>query len=81
MDAESRRNHIRRRLEPSAKPLSAGRLGQDLSVSRQVIVSDIALLRAAGPPCWPPTAATCWPAHTIEARLGELGFLWQDQTR
>ncbi|SPT55020.1 Probable transcription repressor NiaR [Actinomyces bovis] len=50
MDADSRRNCIRRRLESATKPLSAGRLGQDLGVSRQVIVGDIALLRASGTP-------------------------------
>lgn len=50
MEAETRRHRIHQRLESSRAPLSAGRLGQELGVSRQVIVGDIALLRAAGTP-------------------------------
>ena len=48
MDANQRRQTIASRLSESSRPLSAGRLAQELSVSRQVIVGDVALLRAGG---------------------------------
>lgn len=46
MSGEERRNRIRERL--GAEPLSAGALAKELGVSRQVIVQDVALLRAEG---------------------------------
>ena len=48
MDAQTRRQHIARRLRESAGPLSAAALARELSVSRQIIVGDVALLRAGG---------------------------------
>lgn len=48
MDAQQRRQWIARRLADSSQPLSAGALARELSVSRQVIVGDVALLRAGG---------------------------------
>lgn len=48
MDALDRRQAIARRLQQSDKPLSATSLAQQFDVSRQVIVGDIALLRAGG---------------------------------
>ena len=48
MDAADRRNTILRRLEGTTTPLPAARLGEDLGVSRQIIVGDVALLRASG---------------------------------
>ena len=48
MDAADRRNAILRRLEGTTTPLPAARLGEDLGVSRQIIVGDVALLRASG---------------------------------
>ena len=48
MDALDRRQAIARRLQQSDKPLSATALAQQFDVSRQVIVGDIALLRASG---------------------------------
>ncbi|MCI9557289.1 MAG: transcription repressor NadR [Lawsonibacter sp.] len=39
---------IASRLAESSQPLSAGSLAQELSVSRQIIVGDVALLRAGG---------------------------------
>ena len=50
MNAQTRRETILSRLEASAAPVSATVLAGDLSVSRQVIVGDIALLRAGGSP-------------------------------
>ena len=47
MKAEERREDIARTLT-SAKPISAATLAQRFSVSRQIIVGDIALLRASG---------------------------------
>ena len=49
MNAKTRREHILTALEQACEPVSATALGE-LKVSRQVIVGDIALLRAAGTP-------------------------------
>lgn len=46
--AFDRRNHIKNTLENSSKPVTAARFAGELSVSRQIIVSDVAILRASG---------------------------------
>ena len=48
MDAQERRAAIARVLEQAQTPVSATALAKECSVSRQIIVGDIALLRAAG---------------------------------
>ncbi len=48
MTAAERRNQILVCLQGQAKPVSASALAKELSVSRQIIVGDVALLRAAG---------------------------------
>ncbi len=48
MDATLRRNGILQQLTQSTTPVSATTLAKEFQVSRQVIVGDIALLRAAG---------------------------------
>ena len=48
MKAEQRRDAILSRLKSSAAPLSATALAREFGVSRQVVVGDIALLRAYG---------------------------------
>ena len=48
MGAADRRNAILKKLEDTTAPLPAARLGEDLGVSRQIIVGDVALLRASG---------------------------------
>ncbi|RKI70140.1 transcription repressor NadR [bacterium 1xD42-67] len=48
MDAQQRRQIIARRLAASPAPLSAAALAKELAVSRQIIVGDVALLRAGG---------------------------------
>ena len=48
MNAETRRKEIITRLTGLTSPLSASKLAENLNVSRQVIVQDIALLRASG---------------------------------
>lgn len=48
MDAQTRRQEIARRLEREKNPISATALAREFSVSRQVVVGDIALLRATG---------------------------------
>lgn len=48
MNAAERRKRILKRLKEADKPLSATALAGELSVSRQIIVGDVALLRAAG---------------------------------
>lgn len=48
MTAQERREAISRRLAQSEAPVSATALARTLGVSRQIIVGDIALLRAGG---------------------------------
>ena len=48
MNAQQRRDYILERLKAAAQPVSATALAGELGVSRQIIVGDIALLRAAG---------------------------------
>ena len=48
MQAESRRQNIIEMLRNSKGPVSAGKLAGMFGVSRQIIVGDIALLRASG---------------------------------
>lgn len=48
MDAQTRRQAIAHRLEQEKAPVSATALAREFSVSRQIIVGDIALLRAGG---------------------------------
>ena len=48
MDAERRRRAIRTMLEGAEGPVSAAALAREFSVSRQIIVGDVALLRAGG---------------------------------
>lgn len=48
MDATARRNALLQQLNQTKTPISATALSKEFQVSRQVIVGDIALLRAAG---------------------------------
>ncbi|MBO7297749.1 MAG: transcription repressor NadR [Clostridia bacterium] len=48
MNGEERRKKIIKRLQASATPISASFFSKEFSVTRQIIVADIALLRAAG---------------------------------
>lgn len=48
MQAEERRQAILEHLRQSSRPVSAGYFAERFSVSRQVVVGDVALLRAAG---------------------------------
>ena len=48
MDSEARREALAERLRGAEGPLSAAALARELNVSRQVIVGDVALLRAGG---------------------------------
>lgn len=48
MDGDQRREEIKKMLDNTKEPLSGGRLGKTFKVSRQVIVQDVALLRATG---------------------------------
>ena len=48
MESNKRREEIKSILAESSTPVSAARLADKLRVSRQIIVGDVALLRAAG---------------------------------
>ena len=80
-DGEARRAGILAALRPGAEPQSAGALGEKFGVSRQVIVQDIALLRASGAPVIstnrgyvlssPPRAERVFKVRHTEAEVGE----------
>lgn len=48
MDAKERRKYILERIAKTETPLSASAIASELSVSRQVIVGDVSILRAEG---------------------------------
>lgn len=48
MDGVKRREAILFKLESAEKPMSASRFAKEFKVSRQIVVGDVALLRAAG---------------------------------
>jgi len=50
MDTKIRREKIHNLLNEACEPISASALAEEFSVSRQIIVGDIALLRAGGSP-------------------------------
>lgn len=50
LDGQARRNAILQTLETAETPVSAAALARALGVSRQIIVGDVALLRAGGHP-------------------------------
>ena len=50
MTSTQRRQALLEALQTESAPLSASRLAKTLSVSRQLVVGDVALLRAAGQP-------------------------------
>ena len=48
MTGSDRRQEILKNIKESDRPVSGSKLAKDYDVSRQVIVQDIALLRASG---------------------------------
>lgn len=78
MDAAQRRREILEQLTQSGQPVSAGSLAERFHVSRQVIVGDVALLRAASAPIsatprgyvLPREPASGGILHTIACRHG-----------
>lgn len=64
MNGETRRNCILKKLFHTTQPISASKIAKEMGVSRQIIVGDIALLRAQG--------------HEINAT--PLGYIMYDDT-
>ena len=77
MDAERRRRAIRTMLEGAEGPVSAAALAREFSVSRQIIVGDVALLRAGGlevtatPRGYVLPRPAAGVVHTLACRHGE----------
>ena len=59
MAAQERREKLKELLQNAPGPLSASGLAKQLGVSRQIVVGDVALLRAAGR-----REEDCIPVHT-----------------
>lgn len=88
MNSESRRNVIDERLSVSKKPIKGNALAEEFGVTRQVIVKDIAILRAKGENIiatpegymkagdqkhlYRKVIATCHKAEEIEDELGTI---------
>ncbi|MBQ3556220.1 MAG: transcription repressor NadR [Oscillospiraceae bacterium] len=74
MDAQERRRGVARCLEQARGPVSATALAKEFGVSRQIIVGDVALLRAGGmeisatPRGYVLPAPTTGKKHTIACR-------------
>ena len=67
MDAARRRKTILKRLGAASAPIPAAALGAELGVSRQIVVGDVALLRAPGPPGRPdPKRTRLNTSHTTK---------------
>ena len=78
MNAAQRRKAILERLTEASAPLSASVLAGALGVSRQIVVGDVALLRAAGLAAADVACLALAGAlgeHCPPACLEELGFL------
>lgn len=60
MDGEIRRREIVKRLRETEKPISATRFAKAFDVSRQIIVGDVALLRATGVEIVATARGICW---------------------
>ena len=71
MDAQERRQAIARRLERARSPVSATALAREFSVSRQIIVGDVAILRAGARESPPPQEAI-WYRTRLPAWCGRL---------
>lgn len=69
MNASQRREAILRRLDGADGPLSASALAAELGVSRQIVVGDVALLRAAG------TAIDATPRGYVLRTAGRRGYI------
>lgn len=77
MDGEARRRAIQALLEHTDQPVSAAALAKEFSVSRQIVVGDVALLRAGGlevtatPRGYILPKAAGGVTHTLACRHGE----------
>lgn len=82
MDGEERREQLLKLLEESRVPLSGSALARKLGVSRQIIVQDIALLRAGnrnilstarGYTLYPPSPARCRRCFMVSHTDAQIG--------
>lgn len=73
LDAKNRRNAVLEKLTAAQEPLTGTALARELGVSRQIIVGDIAILRAAGVDIYATpqgyTVPGAAPPHAKTARL------------
>ncbi len=80
MDARTRRRQLLKALEDAGGPITGGELAQRLKVSRQVIVGDVALLRAEGAAIYATPAGYLLPpkAHSGARRVIAACHLGED---
>ena len=65
MTGSDRRQEILKNIKESDRPVSGSKLAKDYDVSRQVIVQDIALLRASGMISYQQTGDMCWKGRLV----------------
>ncbi|MBN7773645.1 transcription repressor NadR [Clostridium aminobutyricum] len=75
MNALERRNLIVNELKNASSPISASSLASQLNVSRQIIVSDVALLRASGIDISATPRGYILADQEIPSDYGFIGFL------
>lgn len=60
MDTEERRKRIQRMISSSGAPITGNELASQMGVTRQIVVKDIALLRAGGSPIFATPSGYVW---------------------
>lgn len=69
MDAKERRDFLLEKLNKSIEPLTGAALAKEMGVSRQIIVGDVAILRAAGINIFATPQGYVLPNHTFREAL------------
>ena len=67
MDAKKRRDRLMDKLKKAGVPVTGAALAQELGVSRQVVVGDIAILRAAGAEIYATPQGYLLPVERLQA--------------
>lgn len=69
MDAKERRDLLRKMLASAGAPVTGTALARDLGVSRQVVVGDIAILRAAGDDIYATPQGYALPSQRVQGAI------------
>lgn len=78
MDTEERRKRIQRMISSSAAPITGNELAAQMGVTRQVVVKDIALLRAGGSPIFATPSGYVWLDQAASQKAVRIIFCKHD---